>query len=63
MGRYFTKTDRVVSITMLRPRSENITVEREVYEDETGREFVRMNCNWYSLERYTNDDCFEVYRY
>ena len=63
MGRYFTKTNRMVSITMLRPGSKSITVEREIYEDETGREFVRMNCNWRSLERYTNDDCFEVYRY
>ena len=63
MGRYFTRTNKMVSITMLRPCHKSITVEREIYEDETGREFVRMNCNWHSLERYTNDDCFEVYRY
>lgn len=63
MSRHFTKTNRMVSITMLRPGSKNITNDREIYEDETGREFVRMNCNWYSLERFINDDAFRVYRY
>ena len=63
MTRHFTKTSRMVSITMLRPGSKNITVDREIFEDETGREFVRMNCNWRSLERFTDDDTFRVYRY
>lgn len=63
MTRHFIKTNRMVSITMLRPDRKSITVEREIYEDETGMEFVRMNCNWRSLERFTSADCFVVYRY
>lgn len=63
MTLHYFKTNRMVSITMLRPGSSDITIEREIYEDETGREFVRMNCNWRSLERFTEDDAFRVYRY
>ena len=61
MAFHFTKTNRVVSITLLRPGSKSITVEREIYEDENGKEFVLMNCNWHSLNHYIDDDSFQVH--
>ena len=60
MSFHFTKTSRVATITLVRPDSKSITVDREIYEDESGKEFVRMNCNWHSLNHYINDDSFEV---
>jgi hypothetical protein len=52
----------MVSITQHMAGRRN-TIERRIYKDETGREFVRVNGMWFSLDHYFLDDHYEVYRY
>ena len=62
MTRHHIKTNRMVSITQ-NMHGHRCTIERSIYKDETGREFVRVNGCWFSLEHYILDDHYEVYRY
>lgn len=62
MTRHYTKTNRMASITQ-HFGGMRCTIERRIYEDETGREFVRVNGEWFSLDHYILDDHYEVHRY
>ncbi len=38
-------------------------IERRIYADEFGREFVKVNGDWVDLDWYDNSRLYEVHRY
>lgn len=59
---YIIKTERKATIIQKIPGARCV-IDRRIYEDELGREFVRVNGDWFDLDWYDNDNRYEVQRY
>lgn len=58
------KTSRMVTIGQLNRMTGKYThIDRRVFEDEYGNEFVKVNGSWINLDWYDNDINYTVQRY
>lgn len=58
----YTKTERKATIIQNIANS-HCVIDRRIYEDNLGREFVKVNGDWFELDWYDNDGRYEVERY
>ena len=58
------KTERKATIGQLNRMTGNYThIDRRVFEDENGNEFVKVNGSWIDLDQYDNDINYKVQCY
>ncbi len=58
----YTKTERKATIIQKIPGC-RCFIDRRIYQDDKGREFVKVNGDWFDLDWYDNDNRYEVDRY
>jgi hypothetical protein len=58
----YNKTERKATIIQNIPGCRCV-IDRRIYEDNLGREFVKVNGDWFDLDWYDNDNRYEVQRY
>lgn len=51
------KTNKMATIAENTRRGSVVYIERRVYEDENGIDFVKINNNWFSLDDVRNFPC------
>ena len=58
----YRKTERKATIIQKIPGC-RCAIDRRIYQDGDGREFVKVNGDWFDLDWYDNDSRYEVDRY